>query len=599
MPDLIPRAAFALGCWGGLFLVFLGMGLCVLRFVFGEGVSPRRALTAAWVGWAMSLLLLEWIHLFLPVAEGAQLLLLALGCAGLWLSRRELRQLWRESLAGMAQRRTMLRLPFVALLILIVAALAVAPDLDYDSGNYHQQSVLWASHHPAVPGLGNLHVRLALFSSLHLYFAALSSGLLAGLAVHPGNGFLLALCLVSLVERGWPFVRWTTQGGLVSTLMLPGLLAFAQPLQVASLGTDLAVGLVETMMVLLLLDLASSAREGEDAFIALTVLAGAAITIKLSALPFASAALLAGVGFRFARPGGEAPSRRALGVAGGLLALTLVAGLVHTVVLSGYPLFPNPALPLPVNWRIPGKTVEELEGWIRAWARLVNDNSMSHDKEAILGGWIWFPDWARRLATLRWGFGVPVAMAVAGVIASFLALLRKSGRERWRAGLRETLLAFTSCAAALGAWFLLAPDLRFAWCLLWLLGALVLAVGLASWADRWRHGAAAVVAVVALGLVLKTAENAWWWWRSHGGTEPSPPVLAESHTNSGLVLFVPVSGEQCFATALLCTPYPSAALRLRRPGDLGGGFAIEPFREEEIVGWWTRERPWWEMKSGP
>src|SRR5262249_35478322 len=59
-------------------------------------------------------------------------------------------------------------------------------------------------------------------------------------------------------------------------------------------------------------------------------------------------------------------------------------------------------------------------------------------------------------------------------------------------------------------------------------------------------------------------------------TTRQPPPMKEFTTESGVALKVPtgVSGR-CWNTAGLCTPNPAPNLRLRVPGDVSRGFAVD------------------------
>jgi hypothetical protein len=50
-------------------------------------------------------------------------------------------------------------------------------------------------------------------------------------------------------------------------------------------------------------------------------------------------------------------------------------------------------------------------------------------------------------------------------------------------------------------------------------------------------------------------------------------------TNSGLNIFVPEKGDQCWDAPLPCAPSPNADLRLRREGGIRYGFKIYPMNE--------------------
>ena len=61
----------------------------------------------------------------------------------------------------------------------------------------------------------------------------------------------------------------------------------------------------------------------------------------------------------------------------------------------------------------------------------------------------------------------------------------------------------------------------------------------------------------------------------HGFHAAPRSELQSFITRSGLRLYVPQEGDQCWDAPLPCTPYPNADLRLRRQGDLGSGFLLE------------------------
>ena len=59
--------------------------------------------------------------------------------------------------------------------------------------------------------------------------------------------------------------------------------------------------------------------------------------------------------------------------------------------------------------------------------------------------------------------------------------------------------------------------------------------------------------------------------------EPMPrPGLVEMRLETGLVVQFPGQSQCCWDGPLPCTPDPSPGLRLRRDGDLGSGFVLDP-----------------------
>ncbi|MEX2611286.1 MAG: hypothetical protein WEA24_15290 [Gemmatimonadota bacterium] len=194
--------------WGTLAAVVLvGLGR-LLRLILpppGEdGTSPP----AFWLGLAGCLAFLQLWHLLLPVDGRAALLLLGVGLAG-FRSGRGSAGVARPGAYGVA---LLLLLPAV----LVLANRALGEATVYDSGLYHFANVRWATEHALVPGLGNLHARLAFNQSYFLLVAGLDHPL-PGLDGHRlVNGILYVALLAELVR---PLVRLVRHS---DTLDAPG-----------------------------------------------------------------------------------------------------------------------------------------------------------------------------------------------------------------------------------------------------------------------------------------------------------------------------------------------------------------------------------------
>ena len=128
-------------------------------------------------------------------------------------------------------------------------------------------------------------------------------------------------------------------------------------------------------------------------------------------------------------------------------------------------------------------------------------------------------------------------------------------------------------------WFFNAPDPRFALALLWLPP-----IALLAWAlpgdmkiSTIAYASLGCVMIVTLGLVAYKGVYRPIVSNGDGplGTAPIPILPVTSFvTRSGLEIYEPASGEQCWR-AFLCTPKPTLDLRLRGAG-IGDGFRIEP-----------------------
>ena len=68
--------------------------------------------------------------------------------------------------------------------------------IHYDTGLYHAQSIRWIEEYGVVPGLGNLHTRLAYNSASFCLSALYSFAFLGGQSYHCVAGFLAFLLAV-------------------------------------------------------------------------------------------------------------------------------------------------------------------------------------------------------------------------------------------------------------------------------------------------------------------------------------------------------------------------------------------------------------------
>lgn len=590
MLDYALLVVFILSVWVTQLFAFLGLGLLVGLSFTQEGLTFSRALNLTWIGWAICVGFLQLLHLVAPIQVSAQVCIVAAAVVGFYLARKSLSSLLDDFKRQVgANFHWLLILP----ILLVMAILAACADWHFDSQLYHQQSVLWATQSSVVPGLGNLHVRLAFNSSLHLYFALLDVGLLKGNAAHLGNGFLVANCLLSLLFRKSGKEESLSTGNFAAWLVLPGIAALANPLSVATLLTDPAIIILEVMICFLLFDLfeQGNAQAFRETFVTLLVLSVVGITIKLSVLLFSSLAILI-AGTLLIRRQAHLLKSKSLWAICGSLGLVLVGWIVHGIILSGYPLFPSPWFPLPVEWRVPMKTTVELSGWVRAWPRLVNDCSMNKPYEVILGSWDWVKPWLAALVRDVWGFKIPLVMLTSGIFLASCLSLGKS-RTQLKSGLKSCFPVIGMNCLLLLVWFFQAPSLRFVYGLVWVSVALWLGGCLASLPhQKWRKIAFQCVVILALALTAKSFHNSVKWLRSHWNPPENATAVVEFKTRTGLILNVPQTGEQCFSAALPCTPYPSPLLSKREKG----GFKVEPFSEDAIVGWHTIESLQEQMK---
>jgi len=149
----------------------LGWGRVAAKLLRIEGPLARRPISLLWLGWSLTLLLLHLIHFFLPLTAAVVTpLYLVSAPFALFAIRERLVEIRRgERRPGWMGAATAAGL---TILVIWVASRAMAPPDAYDYGLYRHNTMQWINSYRIVPGLGNLHARLAFNQSPLVYFAS-------------------------------------------------------------------------------------------------------------------------------------------------------------------------------------------------------------------------------------------------------------------------------------------------------------------------------------------------------------------------------------------------------------------------------------------
>ena len=267
--------------------------------------------------------------------------------------------------------------PYLSILgiICLFSAIVYAsgPATSFDTGLYHAQAVKWINEYGTVPGLGNLHHRLA-FNSSWFYFAAFFDILaFDGKSYHLVN--VIAFSLVLIISfSGFAHIF---KGRLSLTNILKCLIAlpfcFDRDLSIGfipSLSPDLIVFIFIVYAFILTIHCFEQNIESDDqqrpshpeSCILVICLSLFLPTIKLSSLPVVLLPL-----YILTRPENRVWKKILFS---GLVSLViLLPFLVSNVILSGYLVFPFPELDLfSFDWKIPYAYAEKVRRSIRYFA---------------------------------------------------------------------------------------------------------------------------------------------------------------------------------------------------------------------------------------
>ena len=337
------------------------------------------------------------------------------------------------------------------LLIGIVLEVSTRLPTNPDTAIYHAQTIHWIEDFPAVPGLGNLHTRLA-FNSSWLVTNALFSLAFTGLqSFHTTPGLLLAVfCLYALGGVRKIYEKSAHLSDWVKALLLP--LTFATIAgESSSPGTDFPAILVLWFVMVEWMSLREKTPSSPIHGLLIAWLSIFAITLKLSVAPAALFALLVWIGFLRARQFRPAVWLVAVGI------LTLIPWFARNAIVSGYLVYPMPAVDVfQFDWKIPRQTAVDEVSVIQSWARIPREDS-ALVRSLPVNKWasIWYLNQSLFVQILLW--------TILGTTTLFLLAALFSSRFRNQAFPLGKEYASTAAAilAGLVFWFFSAPDIRF------------------------------------------------------------------------------------------------------------------------------------------
>jgi hypothetical protein len=577
-------AAGLLLSWVLCTAVLIGLGSLVLdRFV-----DSCRLLDGFWMGLAIAVAFLEVWSLLRPITPTAALLLVAAGVSGLAWHRKGISRRSAKAIRGVGWP-VLVYAPIVG----FIAVRSCGPCDYYDTGLYGAPAIRWIVSYAAVPGLANLHERFGFNSSVFLCDAVLDQRIWPSLYFHFFTGLMLAAMWAAIfpsvvrVVRGAP----TSVADYFQALLTIPAASWAARSKIVGTITDQPSAIVCLVAAGILFSELSRGAENRDEpgggqvrIVFAATLAALGLTFKLSAIVFS--VLAWAVAFAWLRSSSKQSNQRGVWLAACILlpAAILVPWLIRGVILSGYPFYPSAALGIPADWHLPA-------GLANREAHVIHSFSLNqvyaHTPAKMMA-------WGRLGAAGRWFFGVvrireafqaPFLISIVGGAALFACSFRAAQQN---ANLNRPLWLLVPSIGGIVFWLIKAPDPRFGEAALWALAATLGALGMASSTMRFQWVRPRVVAAGLLAATLWCLSGVGWLqpyrplWSIHGLTPLPVARVATRSTTSGLLVFVPVSGDQCWDEPLPCTPYFDSTLRMRSPGNLGQGFESEGLQNSPI-----------------
>lgn len=433
--------------WIYIFLTTICLGFGAARLVEKKlHYSIRHLDSTIAIGLVLATVYAQVWSLFYKVGFAANAVLILLCVVITICCRKEMIALCRQQIKGSVKISSI----FLFVLILIWSYCTSRGYMHYDSDLYHAQSIRWIEEYGVVKGLGNIHVRFAYNSSFFALSALYSMRFLFGQSLHCVNGFIAMLLSVESFRIGR---AWKRKKLLPSDFARIAALYYLTLIygEVMSPASDYAIMCVVFYIVIKWLSQMEEEQEQDSPNIvpyALLCVGGVyAVSLKLTAglillLVIKPASML----IREKR-WKETAVYVCLGV------LVIVPWLARTVTISGYLLYPFPALDLfSVDWKIPAQAAALDAAEIKTWGRGLN-NAALVDMPITQ----WFPAWfANTLPAIGKVFILADLLCLAaGVVYVVITIVQR----KWKRF--DKLLVWVSIAVSFLFWLVSAPLLRY------------------------------------------------------------------------------------------------------------------------------------------
>lgn len=520
--------AFVILNWGYILITSFLCGFAFSRLVKKAlGYPMENLIELVFFGLIIATAYAQLFSLLGGVGIAANLLLTA-GCILIFAA-------WRKEITHVIhqkwQKRTLFYKITVVILTLLWCYCTSRGYMHYDSDLYHAQSIRWIEEYGIVKGLGNIHVRFAYNSSFFALSALYSMRGLLGQSLHTVNGLIALLLSVELLEgfrrRLAPSDFARLGAFYYLTLIYRDIVAPA---------SDYCVMCFVFYLVIRWLSCLEAGERRAAPYALLCVMGAYCVTLKLTA----GVILLLLIKPAYLLLKGRRYREIAFYVLMG--SLVLVPWLARTALISGYLLYPFPALDvLDVDWKLPAAAAALDAAEIKTWGRGLQNAAL-----VGLPVWKWFPGWFREtlpaIGKLLIVADLACAAATAGFAVAFAvcAVRKKAISEK-----ADCLLMLVTVAISYLFWQLSAPLLRYGYAYVLLLITLVAGFLYQGIRKNGRLVCLAVLLLIAVkgvslaGYLTETAKKPYYIAQQEYGSYDLERFEAE-----GISFYYPKSGDR-------------------------------------------------------
>jgi hypothetical protein len=444
----------------------------------------------------------------------------------------------------------------LAFIVLFILTAVVNKITLGDTESYHAQSIQWIRNYAVVPGLGNIHGRLA-FNSMFFVISGLFTFQIKEILIFPLNGIsyiVLIIKLISLYKKEYvPGNRWKAVFYLL--ILLISLLIFISDLNSPSPDIICAILIIYSFTFIINL----SEEAGQLNFVQIMLLnmvVFSCVTFKISSLFLVSIIILSLNKNVFNR-----------GLITTLIGILVISPfIVRNYFLSGYVIYPFPSIDIfNVDWKIPIESVKAMKLEIEVWAKIWNTPYTEVIKLKISD---WILPWFKLLS---FNDKLILSINLFSVVTFIIMLFKK---DFYLAKIQ--LVIFINLAF----WFFLAPDPRFAYGFLFVGFSFTFAYliklfeysnysGMLKYINICLACFLFLIVCRRIMFPIDTLRNPSLWIIS----SPFGTVDTKDYY-SGFHYRVPVPEGGCYNVEIPCVPFPLSNIVMRGE-DLQDGFKVE------------------------
>lgn len=577
--------------------VFVGIGYLVTQKFLKDTISYHNYFLNAWVGRAFTLIFLQvWIFFF-PVNDLSRLLLISIGLVGYGLCLRQYTPLLKRN------KRVFFAVFFLLILTLLwLANQSLAYNGHYDAALYHLQAIRWFSEYPIIPGLGNLHDRLAFSNGYFLYPALFNTGFWLNRFSHVANALLywMGFCYIaSLVLKSESVKGYLIARSVMLLLLLT--MIYTMENNVANVSNDVPIILLGYLIAVLVWNYLFIVHDAntQDSLLPrmlmIILLSSIGVMIKFNFIVIGGlSSILVVLLWLWQKRDNYSVALAGFGISVVIALMVFVPMGIRSVIHTGYILYPITfSGEFDVAWKMPAERGQDTVIAVAVWARqpgIIDDPSV---RAKLFSNYDWFPEWFNRHKNNKIHILIPLALTFISLIGIIIMMiwhvialiaikynqdtyLRKLPLPIHSGNLRLLWIYWFIIIASIVFWFFSAPDPRFLGSLLYVAALSTFGILLIYLPRLLRQAVQMIVLIIFVYLTVQLVKlRPIYQLQSFDELDYQEYGTEVQKTVSGLEIYTPETRDLCGNAILPCTPYFNEDIRLITLGDLASGFIVE------------------------